>query len=68
MELLTAVKASESFIPEAYGDKLQADRIRAVSVARKKLAIQQAMRLKFPEMSNAEFKKNWVALNAMVAM
>lgn len=64
-ELLKTIQTGESFIPSQFNERGREDRMRSVSLARKKLALQQHMRNKNPHLSPAEFKRHWLAFCAM---
>lgn len=64
METLRKIQAAESFIPE-FSERMREDRIRAAALAKHKLEVQKTLRAQNPQLTEAEFRKNWVAFCAI---
>lgn len=55
---------AENFIPQ-FSERMKTHRIKAASLAKLKLQLQNELRAKHPELNDQEFRKHWVALCAI---
>ncbi len=61
LEKLMKIQVAEQFIP-SFSERKRDDRIRAASLAKQKLELQNQLRKIHPELTDQEFRKHWVAL------